>query len=71
MFQKTFVWGYFQVLSKDKTKYDLNQYLVAVSICFLFYVYLFGPLMYFHKAVVYQMITSVLQNLPPFFDTWG
>ena len=32
---ENYIFGYFQVFSKDKKKYNLNQFLVAVSICLI------------------------------------
>ena len=37
------MFGYFQVFSKDKRKYDLNRFLVAISICFMYLYNFIGP----------------------------
>ena len=75
------MFGYFQVFQKYIRKYDLNQFLVAISIRFKINIFSFGRLMHFIKLLfeLFELFELLFKNdylrlakslLPPFFYTW-
>ena len=55
------------MFSKDEKKYDLNQFLVATSICFMhLYIFIYFLFMYFHKTCFpngYLSVFSIRKSL--------